>query len=30
MQTSELFMLLPDYVCTPDGLEPDEETGELI
>ena len=30
MQTSELFMILPDYVCTPDGLEPDAETGELI
>lgn len=24
MQTSKLFMILPDYVCTPDGLEPDE------
>ncbi len=30
MQTSKLFMVLPDYICTPDGLEPDEVTGELI
>ncbi len=29
MQTTKLFMKLPDYVCTPDGLEPDEN-GELI
>ncbi len=30
MQTSKLFMLLPDYVCTPDGMEPDPLTGDLI
>lgn len=29
MQTTKLFMLLPDYVCTPDGLEPDLN-GDLI
>ncbi|MGB8453851.1 MAG: SMP-30/gluconolactonase/LRE family protein [Anaerocolumna sp.] len=29
MQTTKLFMKLPDYVCTPDGLEPDEN-GDLI
>lgn len=31
MQVSKLFMTLPEeYVCTPDGLEPDEVTGELL
>ena len=31
MQVSKLFMKLPEeYVCTPDGLEPDDVTGELL
>ncbi len=31
MKESKLFMLLPeDLVCTPDGLEPDPKTGNLI
>ncbi len=29
MQTSKLFTILPDYICTPDGMEIDKE-GNLI